>query len=142
MNKREASFQTKFNRWLRYEYKYTAAFELKSATTGSLPFHAVRPHQKDALLAVKHAALVYKIPDDSVGFKPFDCFSLKQQRAYVVVSYPEGSFYLVDIDKWCSEERVSSRRSLTEQRAKEIAEVVGAFPTGRARARSLSSVAS
>lgn len=136
MNKREAAFQTKFNRWLKYEYKrkrvVSSAFELKSATSSALPFAEVRLHQKESLLAAKHSRMVYKIPDDSIGYKPFDCFVLDSSAAFIVVQYPSGVFYLVDIDAWCAEESTSKRRSLTEERAKEIAEIVGAF-RGRAK---------
>lgn len=143
MNKREASFQTKFNRWLRYEYKkrdsvVSAAFELKVATSASLSFAEVRLHQKESLHSSKHSRLVYKIPDDSIGYKPFDCFILHAVAAYVVVQYPSGLFYLIDIDAWYAEENNSKRRSLTEERAAEIAEQVGAFPSGRAHERPLS----
>lgn len=80
-------------------------------------------HQLAALLAVKHNRLAYKIADDSVGFKPFDCFHIRNAPAYVVVMfYKRGTkkFYMIDVDTWERETKVSSRKSLTEDRAGEI----------------------
>lgn len=120
---KEKDFQVKFTRWLRYRYPLeSAAFELKICKGTSLPFSAVQPHQVSALLAVKNTGLEYKIPDDTMGSKPFDCFRLFG-NAFVVVMFYERSvnhFYLIDIDIWCHEVSVSTRKSLTENRAIEI----------------------
>lgn len=122
--KREASFQTRFNRYLKYGYTgKTAAFELKWVDGDSIPFTALRAHQRDSLLAAKHGRLVYKIADDSIGFKPFDCFALKATDAFVVIGYGNGGVYLIDIDDWCREETESKRRSLTAVRAAELATI-------------------
>lgn len=115
--KREAKHQTVFNHWLKHVYKQTAAFELKQTNT-SLPFSALAPHQKEALLNAKHGVLAYKIPD--VGYQnPFDCICLSKIPAYVVVKFPK-SFELISIDIWIKEEEISTRRSLTYERAKQI----------------------
>lgn len=100
--------------------KSSAAFELKYTLTNSLPFSAVRPHQIDALLAVKHKTLLYKAPDDSMGMKPFDLFYLNCEASYVVIRYPYA-FHLIDIDVFVEEEKISERRSLTEERARYLA---------------------
>ena len=83
-------------------------------------------HQKDALYGVKHRSLAYKIPDDSRNYKPFDCFFIKNAPAYVVVMFYERGqkeFVMIDIDVFLEEERKSKRKSLTEERAKQIGEV-------------------
>lgn len=122
--RREASFQTKFSRYLRYGYTGpTAAFELKFVEGNSVPFNALRTHQRDSLLAAKHGRLVYKIPDDSVGFKPFDCFALKGTDAFVVIGFGDGRVFLIDIDDWCREEKESERKSLTVERAEQLARI-------------------
>lgn len=124
----EAKFQTRFSRFLRYGYTgKTAAFELKWAKGDSIPFSALRPHQKDSLLAAKHGRLVYKIADDSIGFKPFDCFALKGTDAFVVIGFGSGKVFLIDIDDWCKEEDTSKRRSLTEERAEELTAIPMVF---------------
>ena len=118
----ERQFNTKFLHWLRTK-KYVGAFELKMTKGKSLPFNALKEHQKQSLLMVKHNFLCYKIGDDSVGFKPFDVFALGNTFAYVVVQfYTHGckDFYLIDIDNWCQLEKNSNRKSITEEEANRI----------------------
>lgn len=120
----ERKFQTLFLNWLRHQSKLgTAVFELKLTKEGSLPFTALREHQFQALQSSKHRRLAYKIADDSVGFKPFDCFQMRGVPAYVVISfYTRGTkkFYMIDVDAWEEEWKASKRKSLTEKRAGEI----------------------
>jgi penicillin-binding protein-related factor A (putative recombinase) len=129
MKKREAKFQTRFNQWLRYVYlknaKTAIAFELKSTDGKSIPFNAVQTHQKDSLYNAKHTCLIYKIPDDSAGFKPMDSFALCGVRAYVVLEFTRSKkWYLIDIDNWLAYEKVSERKSITEEEASGLAELV------------------
>lgn len=126
MIKREANFQIKFGHWLKAVFlqQYAGgAFELKQTTTDSLPFSDVKEHQLLALQAVKTGRFYYKIPDDSVGQKPFDCLGLSGLDAFVVIKYPEG-FVLIDIDDFIKEDKRSKRRSLTYARAKAIATII------------------
>lgn len=119
--KREANFQTTFNHWLKEVYRRTAAFELKQTSTNSLPFSAVVPHQRQALLQVRHSCLVYKIPD--VGFQnPFDTLGMCGQPAYVAIRYPKG-VAIIPIDIFLLEESRSKRKSLTWERAKELSTI-------------------
>lgn len=118
---KEKNFQTKFSHWLKNVYKRTGAFELKQTKTNSLPFNAVVEHQREALLAVRTSTLVYKIPD--VGFQnPFDCVSLTQQPAYVVIKYPKG-VAIIPIGIFIMEEARSKRKSLTWERAKQLSTI-------------------
>jgi len=73
-----------------------------------------------ALLAAKHNVLVHKLPDDSRSFKPFDCFSLVEYPAYIVIQYPSQNYYVIDIDAFVKERDTSTRKSLTEERAAAI----------------------
>lgn len=120
----ERKFQTLFLKWVRHQSKLSsAAFELKLTKGGALPFNALKEHQAEALYAAKHSRIAHKIADDSVGFKPFDCFMLKNVPAFVVVSYytrGEKKFYMIDIDDWKKEQETSKRKSLTKERAAEI----------------------
>jgi hypothetical protein len=121
---RESIFQTEFLKWIKYQSKLkTAVFELKLTKGISLPFDAVLPHQLDSLLNAKHRKLGYKIPDDSVGYKPFDSFVVSKVPAYIVVRfYKRGDkkFYMIDVDDWVLESEKSKRKSITEERAAEI----------------------
>lgn len=123
--KREANFQTTFNHWLKAVHKKTGAFELKQTKGNALPFNAVVPHQVQALLQVRgirSSAFVYKIVD--CGYEnPFDCFSMSNEDAFVVIKYPDF-FCLIDILDWCNEVERSDRKSLTSERAKEIATII------------------
>ena len=92
---------------------------LKITHTDSLPFDAVKDHQIAELNQCKWGTLVFKIPD--VGYQnPFDCFSLNNVPAYVVIKYPDF-FCLIDIETFVLEKERSKRRSLTSTRAKELA---------------------
>lgn len=129
MVKREAQFQTNFNRWAQYEFDGTAAFELKVGYA-SIPFDAVVEHQERALFLAKHGKIVFKIPDG--GWQnPFDSFCLQGVEAYVVLLFTSinhdkkknhntREFFLIDIDTWINEKNTSTRKSLTEPRAREI----------------------
>jgi hypothetical protein len=116
-----------------------------------LPFDRVAPHQWLALLAVNHEqGLYHKITDVPVSQmqkegeegaegkegkklrftkpKPFDCFFLKNTPAYVVICFYEPRktkmFTYIPIDCFMQEKSVSSRKSLTMQRAMELAEYI------------------
>lgn len=119
---KEKDFQTRFTRWLRYRWSGSGAFELKICHEKSLPFDAVQPHQEAALLAASDTGLEYKIPDDTRGSKPFDCFKLCAPAFVVVMFYERGTnhFYLISIEVWLFERANSTRKSLTEERAREI----------------------
>lgn len=114
--KREAEFGRLFRHWLNENRMPSAAFELKQTTTNRLPFSSVKEHQLNALLAVKKESLLYKIPDDSRGIKPFDMVYLHMACAFVVIRYPEV-FVVIDVEKFIEEMEWSSEKSLTSERA-------------------------
>jgi hypothetical protein len=118
--RKEAQFQERFSKWLKSRHGKTGAFELKVSEGNSIPFNALADHQKTALYQVKHSLFSHKIAD--LGNRnPFDCFMLSFAPAWVVVMFHkprQDQFYMCDIDAWCEEERISDRKSLTEDRAK------------------------
>jgi hypothetical protein len=123
---KEKDFQTKFNKWLMHNWSVggvSGAFELKLEKGKSLPFSAVKDHQERALSLAKHHGLVYKIPDGNFEQKPFDVFILSQAAAFVVLQFyrhGQKEFIMINIDNWLKEKATSKRKSLTEERAKEI----------------------
>lgn len=124
MIKREAKFQTVFNHWLKAVWKKTGAFELKVVLDHDrLPFSAVKEHQRQALLQVKHGVFVYKISDIGMVQTPWDCFCLAKKGAFVVIRYRNGIAYGIDIDDFMTEANDSAggRKSLTLERAQELA---------------------
>lgn len=97
--KKEAEFTTRVRSWLR-DNVGSGAFEIKH-TRGENRFlmSELREHQLDALKAVRsRVGLAYKIPDDSVSFKPFDVFILREEAAWVVIAFPK-EFVVIDINK-------------------------------------------
>lgn len=125
---RESDLQTKITRYARSMWKRgSVAIEVKITKGKSLPFKSVMDHQVAALLKAKHGSLVYKIADTGYDKKPFDMFILQGSLAFVAVQfYIRGckTVYFIDIDVWTNEIAHSHRKSLTEDRAKEIAFVV------------------
>ncbi len=123
----EKDFQTDFGRWIHHGDALLASsgFELKVTATDSIPFSDVREHQIDALMAAKTSRMFWKIPDDSMAAKPFDCFLLVASSAWVVVMFRcrergQKEFFLFDVEVWVAERKRSVRRSLTEERARQI----------------------
>lgn len=129
--KREAAFTLLFRHWLKENplHRVTgAAFELKQTTGTSLPFSAVEDHQLEALAAAwGPEGLIYKISDESRGYKPCDMVYLRLASAYIVIKYP-GFFCLISASVFGAEKRTSKRKSLTAERAREIAEKVVELP--------------
>lgn len=124
MIKREANFGVLFRHWVRSVlWLQSGAFELKQTTTGSFPFDEVQEHQLDALLAAQTNGILYKIPDDSRGIKPFDMVYLKATPSYVVIRYPDF-FCLILVNVFIQEKKMSTRKSLLAFRARAIALVV------------------
>lgn len=117
---KERRYSAEFSRYLKSRDLSSAAFELKMAKGNSLPFSAVKKHQEEALWHVKHGQLVWKIAD--CGYtSPFDYFVLNKADAYVAIKYPGVKEpHLIDVDIWIREKADSARKSLTEERAKEL----------------------
>lgn len=124
---KEKDFQVTAKHWIENEALKSGAYEFKLVHGKTIPFNALAPHQKAALLAVRRGKVYYKIPDEGRNQKPFDAFLLNQAEAYVVVMFYERGkkeFVIIDILVWNAEEEMSQRKSLTEQRAKEIGHTV------------------
>ena len=118
--KREAQFTLLFRHWVMAQDNLrSAAFELKQTASDSLPFDAVKDHQIAALMASK-SAFLYKIPDDSRGIKPYDLVYLNKAEAFVVIRYVD-CFVLIEVEDFTLERDTSKRKSLTSDRAKQIA---------------------
>lgn len=130
----ERDFQKLFKTWVESnkDILSNTAFELKFCKNRKpLPFSAVQDHQLVALQEVKNIGKFHKIADQpfipgrmAYTFKkPFDCFFLKGE-AYVVIlfyePYEDKIMYWIDVDVFINEMNTSTRKSLTEDRAKEI----------------------
>lgn len=120
----ERDFTTKFNKWLKYNWKSSAVFELKICKEKSISFSSVQPHQLANLRTAKNGILAYKIDDGSIGQKPFDIVCMNKVPAYVVIFFyqkrGDDEFVLIEIDRFIEEMETSSRKSITKERADEI----------------------
>ena len=124
MKKREQSFCSIYQQWVRaggYKRIVTAPWEAKHCRgEDSIPFREVPDDERNALLAcTTEKGYIYKISDQSTGAKGFDGFFFKNSPAYLVFAYTK-KFYIISIHNFLHEDKVSKRRSLTEQRASEI----------------------
>jgi hypothetical protein len=124
LHKKEASFTLQFRKWLLSQSRfYSSAFELKQTDKDYISFSAVKDHQLAGLLAVQsNNGMLYKLPDDSRGSKPFDLFFMRNDEAYIVIKYPHY-FVLISVDIFIEEKKQSKRPSLTSHRAKELSTI-------------------
>lgn len=132
----EKNLQSTFSAWVRKNPPLaTTAWELKLEKGKSIAFDRVAPHQVDGLTQAKRGGLFHKIADSPVSWmratpmrfgkpKPFDCAFLVGAEAYVVVVFykprKKKEVIFIDIDAWVQESKISTRKSLTEARAREI----------------------
>ena len=124
MKKLEQSFSTIYQQWVHaggYKRIQTAPWEAKHCRgKDNIPFADVPKHQRNALFAcTTERGYIYKISDQSSGQKGFDGIFFKNAPAYLVFAYTK-KFYIISIHNFLHEDKVSKRRSLTEQRASEI----------------------
>jgi len=112
-------------------------FELKLAKGTSIAFDSVREHQIEALCqASGDDGIYHKISDSPVSWqqnmrftkpKPFDCFFLKNQPAYVVICWyvPRLSkdFHYIPIANFIQAKNTATRKSLTKQMSAEITQM-------------------
>lgn len=119
MKKREAEFQTVFNRYIRQSDIY-GAFELKQTRSNALAFDSVEQHQCDSLMAIEENGLTWKLSDADPREKPCDSIRTKPMDSWIVVKYP-SCFVIIPAMIFFLEEAESTRKSLTLERAKIIA---------------------
>jgi len=121
MLRREAQFTTKFQKWLKYKWSKepNAYFELKVSRGISLPFSDVKEHQIFNLLQPR---IIHKFSDALRWGTLFDVI-LCTGKGYVVIQYYKPGnkeFFIIPIKDFLKEKETSKRKSLTEDRAREI----------------------
>ena len=131
---KESNIQTEFGK----RNRSPGIFELKFTKGKSLPFSALADHQKKALLDVSSTRGFYHklsdfpmFADNKMRFnrpKPWDCFFLVCQPAYVVVCFyvprKKKRLYYIRIQDWLEMEKRADRKSMTEKMAIEYAEII------------------
>jgi hypothetical protein len=135
---KEKDFQILFSKWIDDNYHYdSAVWELKICKLKSMPFDQVKPHQIKALQKAKSGGLYHKINDMPIfkgskmrftNPKPFDCFFVSGVKAFVVIWFykprQEKEMIWIDIEEFLKEEETCGRKSLTEERAKELGIII------------------
>jgi penicillin-binding protein-related factor A (putative recombinase) len=120
----EAKIQTLFGR----KNRVVGVFELKLVKDVSMPFKNVAEHQLASLYATAHDGLYHKISDASFEQKPYDCFYLAEIPAYVVpvwyIPRKRKTAYYIAIDTYCQMVDSATRKSLTEEMARVVADYV------------------
>lgn len=122
---KEKDFQSLFTKWIREnKYNQSTAWELKITKEKSLPFSRIEEHQINKLKEANKGCVYHKISDQAMGFKPFDCLQVCNVPAYLVVLYykprQKKEAIWIAIDDLINEIQTSKRKSLLEERAKEI----------------------
>lgn len=124
MQRREAEFAVKFSKWFKHKWPEDkpAYFEFKCCRSMALPFSAVSMKQ---LVNLEISKFYYKFSDfDRMG-TPFDAVGFCG-KGYIVIQYwkPRNKeFIIIPIDIFLEEKQSSSRKSLTEKRARELGQV-------------------
>lgn len=134
---KEANMQSLFKMWLGCNMpKVTTVYELKIEKGKAMLFNRVADHQIVGLRQAKYAGLYYKLPDTlamGAGMrfnikKPFDTMVITKAEAYLVVMFYEPkknkTCYFIDVDDFIKEKAESPRKSLTEERAREISSLI------------------
>lgn len=131
---KEADFQRIFTKWVREHHDgINAVWELKLEKGSSFAFGKVADHQIDGLRTAKHKGIFHKISDAPFGHsgfrfhrpKPFDCLFVKCDAFIVICFYKPRrvkEMHWIDVDRFVKERDASDRKSLTEERAREIAQ--------------------
>lgn len=122
MQRRESLFTTKFRKWVFHCWQGGPAyFEVKTSqdSLSSIPFDAVSEKQIANLQLRK---FVYKFSDyDQLG-TPLDMISFEGKGYVVIYFWRKGNkeFFIIPVYTWLTEQMMSNRKSLTEERARAI----------------------
>lgn len=134
----ERNMQTFFGKYVQKNPPtQTEVYELKICKGTSLSFDAVQTHQKVALLQAEQNYLFHRITDQPwikdrpytfTAKKPFDCLVLTRVQSFVILWFYKARqqkiFYKIPIKSWIAEQNQSTRKSITEQRARELGQAL------------------
>ena len=119
MNKREAKFTTKLQKWIVKNWDITGPIEVKVSTGHRIGRSQFSEHQIRALNLAKNSKVVWKIPDLGM-LNLFDVVFYAKTPAFVCLVFfvetDKEVFYMVDIDTFNKE----MGTSIAESRCREI----------------------
>lgn len=104
-------------------------WEVKKTNTNSIPFSGFADHQVASLMKAKHQRLNIKIRDVGIHQKNVDGMTFEKSPSWCLCCYPADNkdgynCYSIDIDDWYNERRTCGRKSLTEERAKQLGTLI------------------
>lgn len=126
--------------WNKYVIKnpprQSEVYELKICKGNSLPLKRLEDHQIKALTEAEDKFLYHRITDQPwikgrpafQSKKPFDCLCVVGVKAFVIVWFytPRSKkiFYKIPIKRFLNSGTVYRRKSLTEEMAKQLGQVI------------------
>lgn len=120
MKHKETDFSIKFRHWLKNNKRQSCTFELKdSRGKNYFNFSELKEEQINYALSVQSDKGTLIRLQAITGGEP-DYVYYRNSPAYIVINYPE-CFCIIPINNLLFEKEKSKRKSLTEERAKEIA---------------------
>lgn len=120
MKKREADFGLLFRKWVRANpLGETSHFELKQTQKDSIPFSCVETQQIDFGRSIMENPKGILIRNLGGNGEP-DYSYFYRDPVYIVIKFPD-CFCILSLPSFISERDRSKRKSLTAQRAREIA---------------------
>jgi penicillin-binding protein-related factor A (putative recombinase) len=124
---KEKDLQCLFRNWLKANWRQSAAFELKICKTDRFNLKCIAEHQLANLELANRGLFFWKLAD--LGLQnAFDCFTLSQVPAYVVIFFYKPrqpkKFYMIKIDTILIAKR-KGYKSITEKQAEYLAELTG-----------------
>lgn len=133
----ESAMQTMFRDWIKINPPSTSeVYELKISRNPSLPFDSLQEHQAKALLDAKKG-LFHKLTDPPVFYggqmrfnvpRPFDCMFLTNIEGFVIIWFYKPRtpkvFYKIPIKVFLHERDISDRKSITEQKTRELGQPI------------------
>lgn len=122
LKKREARFSLRFREWIMSHPQFSGSYEIKdSRGKDYINFSEITDEQLNYGRAITGDEGVL-IRVQGLAGEP-DYVYLRNADAYVVVKYP-NFFVIIKIDMLVREKVMSSKKSLTASRAKEIAHTI------------------
>ncbi len=115
---KESDFGIELREWLMKNPRYACSIETKQTAKPYISFNVVEQKQLNFGMAVKSNKGVLIRVQGIQG--EADYIYLRNNPAYITIKYPKG-FVLIDVETFIQEKARSRRKSLTWDRAKEIA---------------------
>ncbi len=121
MKKREANFSLLLRHWIRANPQYTCSIETKQTIMDSIGFSEIKKAQIDYALAIESDEGVLIRTQAIVEGMP-DYIYLRNEPAFIAIKFKDF-FVLIRIGLFLKEKKQSKRKSLTGNRAIEIASI-------------------